>query len=68
MVKIDFEFESKYGVFRDALHLSDDHGMTEEQVTAMKQQRFDNWIAIIEAPPVEAPVEDPVEEQPPVQE
>ena len=69
MIKIDFEFESKYGVFRDALHLPDDHGMTDEQIAAMKQQRFDNWIAIIEAPPVEAPVEEPVqEEQPPVQE
>lgn len=68
MVKIDFEFESKYGVFRDALHLPDDHGMTEEQVAAMKQQRFDNWIAVIEAPPVEVSVEDLVEEQPPVQE
>lgn len=69
MVKIDFEFESKYGVFRDALHLPDDHGMTDEQIAAMKQQRFDNWIAIIEAPPVEAPVEEQVqEEQPPAQE
>ena len=68
MVKIDFEFESKYGVFRDALHLPENHGMTEEQVAAMKQQRFDNWIAVIEAPPVEAPGEEPVQEQPPVQE
>lgn len=69
MVKIDFEFESKYGVFRDALHLPDDHGMTDEQVATMKQQRFDNWIAIIEAPPVEVPVEEQAqEEQPPVQE
>ena len=64
MVKIDFEFESKYGVFRDALHLPDDHGMTEEQIAAMKQQRFESWIAVIEAPPVEVAVE----EQPPVQE
>lgn len=64
MIKIEFEFESKYGVFRDALHLPEDHGMTDEQIAAMKQQRFDNWIAIIEAPPVETPAE----EQPPVQE
>ena len=55
MVKIDFEFESKYGVFRDALHLPDDHGMTDEQIAAMKQQRFDNWIAVIEAPPADTP-------------
>jgi hypothetical protein len=50
MIKIDFEFESKYGVFRDAIHLPEDHGMTEEQIAAMKQQRFDNWIAVIETP------------------
>lgn len=64
MVKIDFEFQSKYGVFRDALHLPDDHGLSDDQIAAMQQQRFDNWIAIIEAPPVEAPAE----EQQPVQE
>lgn len=53
MIKIDFEFDSKYGVFRDALHLPEDHTYTEAEIEAMKQQRFDNWIAIIEAPPAE---------------
>jgi hypothetical protein len=57
MIKIDFEFDSQYGVFRDALHLPDDHGMTEAEIQAMKQQRFDNWIAIVNAPPVELPPE-----------
>lgn len=57
MIKIDFEFDSQYGVFRDALHLPDDHGMTEAEIQAMKQQRFDNWIAIVTAPPVELPPE-----------
>ena len=55
MIKIDFEFDSPYGVFRDALHLPDDHGMTDDQIQAMKQQRFDNWLAIINSPPVEEP-------------
>tara|TARA_R110002126_G_scaffold261061_4_gene403991 strand:- start:1401 stop:1583 length:183 start_codon:yes stop_codon:yes gene_type:complete len=53
MVKIDFEFDSPYGVFRDALHLPDDHGMTEDEIQAMKQQRLDNWLAIVNAPPAE---------------
>ena len=53
MVKIDFEFDTPHGVFRDALHLPDDHGMTDKQIDAMKQQRVDNWIAIVTAPPVE---------------
>jgi hypothetical protein len=55
MVKIDFEFDSPYGVFRDALHLPDNHGMTDDQIQAMKQQRFDNWLAIVNPPPVEEP-------------
>jgi hypothetical protein len=57
MIKIDFEFDSQYGVFRDALHLPENHGMTDAEIQAMKQQRFDNWIAIVTAPPVEAPQE-----------
>ena len=60
MVKIDFEFDSPYGVFRDALHLSDGHGMTDDQIQAMKQQRFDNWLAIVNPPPVESPPEQEV--------
>ena len=61
MIKIDFEFNSDYGVFRDALHLPDDHGLSDAEISAMKQQRFDNWIAIINAVPTE---EIPTEEIP----
>jgi len=58
-MKIDFSFSSQYGTFSDALHLPDDHGLSDEQIEAMKQQRFDNWIAVITAPPVEeAPIEE----------
>ena len=53
MIKIDFQFETLYGKFADALHLHDGHGLSEEQIEAMKVQRRDNWIAIITAPPVE---------------
>ena len=63
MVKIDFEFDSQYGVFRDALHLPEDHGLSDDEVQALKQQRFDNWIAIVTAPPEELPpVESPPEQ------
>ena len=51
MVQIIFEFETQYGVFRDALHLPDDHTLTDDEIQAMKQQRLDNWIAIVSAPP-----------------
>lgn len=50
-MKIDFEFQTQHGVFRDALHLPDDHGLTEEQIQTMKQERLDNWLAIVTAQP-----------------
>jgi hypothetical protein len=53
MVKIDFEFQTQHGVFRDALHLLDDHGFSEAEIELMKQQRVDNWIAVVTAPPRE---------------
>jgi hypothetical protein len=53
MVKIDFEFDSSFGVFRDALWLPEDHGMTDAEIEAMKQQRFDNWLTIVNSPPAE---------------
>lgn len=49
-MKIDFEFQTAYGVFRDALHLPDDHEFAEEQLQAMKEQRKNNWIQSIENP------------------
>lgn len=57
MIKIDFEFETIHGKFADALHLPDDHGLTEDQIQALKEQRRDNWIAVVTAPSVEAPAE-----------
>lgn len=57
MIKIDFEFEAEpYGVFRDALYLSEDHNLSDEEIEALKKERFDNWMAIINAPPSEEAV------------
>lgn len=61
MVKIDFEFDTPHGVFRDALHLPHDHAFTEDEIQAMKEQRRDNWIAVVTAPPVEEPTPEYVE-------
>lgn len=58
MIKIDFEFDTPHGVFRDALHLPNDHTFTDADIQAMKEQRRDNWIAIVTAPPVETPAEE----------
>lgn len=57
-MKIDFEFDTPHGMFRDALHLPDDHGLTEAQIEAMKAERRDNWLAIVSAPPAEDEVTD----------
>ena len=54
-MKIDFEFTTPYGVFRDALYLDDDHQLTEAEVNALKQERLDNWLAAIESPPEPEP-------------
>jgi hypothetical protein len=48
-MKIDFEFETIHGMYRDALHLPDDHTFTDSEIQAMKQQRFDNWFALLTA-------------------
>jgi hypothetical protein len=58
-MKIDFCFDTQYGKFCDALHLPDDHTLTDEEIQAMKQQRLDNWIAVVTAPPSEEPPQEP---------
>jgi hypothetical protein len=49
MVKIDFEFDSEHGVYRDAIVLDENHGLSDSQIEEIKQTRFDNWKAHIEA-------------------
>ena len=55
MVKIDFSFDTPHGKFADALHLPDDHGFSEAEIQTMKEQRRDNWIAVVTAPPAPEP-------------
>ena len=52
-MKIIFSFDTQYGKFCDALHLPEDHTLTEAEIEAMKQQRLDNWLLAIN-PPQEA--------------
>ena len=63
-MKIDFEFDTAHGIFRDALHLSDDHTFTAEEIESFKQQRLDNWIAILTAPPQEVVLPETVVQTP----
>jgi len=56
MIKIDFEING----FRDALHLADNHGLTDAEIEAMKQARYDKWYEYVTNPPVV--VDEPVQE------
>jgi len=64
MIKIDFTFDTQHGIYRDALYLDDNHSFTEQEIESMKQERVDNWIAIITTPTeqVEEIIEEPTEE------
>ena len=64
MITEIFEFDTEYGVFRDALHLEDDHAYSEEEITAMKQQRLDNFIAFITTIPPSLPEDNVVDSIP----
>ncbi len=56
----EFEIGEQPHVLRDALvmRVSEYDSFTSDEIAAMKQARYDNWIAIINAPPVEMPVEE----------
>lgn len=54
-IKIDFEFQTPYGVFRDALHLPDDHSYTQVQIAEMQSERLNNWLFVVENPPAPEP-------------
>ena len=48
MIKIDFTIKG----FSDALHLADNHGLTDAEIETMKQMRYDKWRDYIDNPPV----------------
>ena len=54
-IKIEFEFQTRYGVFRDALHLPEEHGLTQAEIVALQQERLDNWLFAVENPPEPEP-------------
>jgi hypothetical protein len=52
-MQIRFTFKTRHGPFSDALYLDEDHTFTEAEIEAMKQERLNNWLAIIESPPTD---------------
>lgn len=61
MIKIDFTKTDGTYTLQDALCLPDDHTLSEADIDAMKQARFDNWLAIILGPEPTIEPEQPVE-------
>jgi hypothetical protein len=60
MITINFEFDD---IYKDALILSDDHGLTDAEIEDMKQQRYDNWKTIINTPPLPPQEDQPSQEE-----
>jgi hypothetical protein len=51
---IKFEMTDGVNTLRDAIVLPEGITMTDVEIEAMKQKRFDDWLVIINTPPVEA--------------
>lgn len=52
LISDSFEIGTEPLVFKDALIMPADqyNALTPDEIAALKQQRYDNWIAIINAP------------------
>lgn len=50
MIKIEFTVIRDEYELRDAIVLEDNHGLSDEDIEAMKQARFDAWYAVVTAP------------------
>lgn len=57
-MQIKFSYETKYGIFSDALNLPDDYTYTDIEIEAMKESRRDAWISYIDSTQIdEAPID-----------
>lgn len=61
MINIDFEIEQDGYKFRDAIILPDNHNLTDAEIDALKQKRFDDWYLIVTTPSEEV-IEEQTEE------
>ena len=51
-MKIEFEFDTQYGVFRDSIFLPDDHTLSDSDIENIKLERLNNFVYSVENPPV----------------
>jgi hypothetical protein len=60
LIRIDFKIERDGFVFADAIHLPSDHTMSDAEIEAVKQARFEAWYTLVTTP-VEEVIEQPLE-------
>lgn len=51
MVKVDFQFDTNFGLFADCLVFEDDAVPSLQEIEAMKHERLNAWMAFVSAPP-----------------
>lgn len=44
MIIIPYQFSTEEGVYKDELHLEDDHQLTQEEIELIKQDRLKWWL------------------------
>lgn len=63
-MKINFEYETEYGKFEDALWFSpSEPPPSPEEIEAMKLERLNSWLAIVIPPPEPEPEPEPLSPQ-----
>ena len=59
VIKIDFKFDTAYGIFSDALYFQDNQIPSEAEIESIKISRRDAWINLIENPPIDTEADYP---------
>ena len=47
MITIEFEVTKETHTFKDAIILPKNHGLSDDEINKIKQQRFDEWYSIV---------------------
>jgi len=52
MIYLQYEKSNETHSFVDVLTLEDDHGLSDEELEALKETRFQNWLNAISQPSI----------------
>ena len=57
MIRVDFEIQTEYGLFKDSITYMEEENLSEQQIENIKQQRLNKWLQYfkrnIDTPPTE---------------